>query len=261
MIRPRVYYALTQGAFGIYLPFIYVYLEQERQLNGRQIGILAAIAPLMTLLIAPVWASMADSSGSRLQTLRWAVAGAAASVLLIGLPNQFFSILILFVLYNFFQVAIIPLSDGILASAASRRKIPYGNLRLWGSFGFALTGIVFGQIGRRLGLNSLFSACALLFLLAVPVAWQMVQHEPPPPKRQAGSRRALIDDRAIIQFLVVAGLAAVGITAGYTFLYVFIGGLGASAGLIGAVSAVGALVEAPFMLWGGKLIRRHGAPT
>lgn len=259
LFRPRVYYALTLGAFGIYLPFIYVYLEQERHLNGRQIAALAAIPPLMTLVIAPIWCSLADSHGSRLQALRLAVIGTAASVLLVGLPGQFVLILLTIVLYNFFQAAVSPLGDGILASVASRRKIPYGNLRMWGSFGYAIGGILFGQIGHVWGLSSLFPSCALFLLLSLPVLWHMVSKEPPPPVKQSGSRLALLKDRTILQFLVIAGLGSTGISTGYLFLYIYLGDLGASPGLIGAVSAVGALIEVLFMYWGGKLIRRHSA--
>jgi PPP family 3-phenylpropionic acid transporter len=72
--------------------------------------------------------------------------------------------------------------------------------------------------------------------------------------------RTLLQDRPLALILLIAGVAATGITVGYLFLFVFLDALGASAGLIGAVSAVGALVEVPFMLWGGRLIQRRGAP-
>jgi PPP family 3-phenylpropionic acid transporter len=64
----------------------------------------------------------------------------------------------------------------------------------------------------------------------------------------------------LVLFLLVAGLAATSITAGYQFLYVFLYSLGADPSLIGIVSALGALAEVPFMLWGGRLIQKHGAP-
>jgi predicted MFS family arabinose efflux permease len=106
----------------------------------------------------------------------------------------------------------------------------------------------------------MFPIYALLMLLALPVAWQMVPDEPPPPIGGSGSALNLLRDRSIALFLLVAVLAATGITAGYVFLYVFLSSLGASPGLLGAISAAGALVEVPMMLWGGRLIRKRGAP-
>ncbi len=258
--RARLFYLLTQGAFGIYLPFINVFFEHQRGLSGREIGILAAVAPLMTLLIAPVWGHAADARGSRLQVLRWALAGTAGTVLLIGLPTLFWPILLSVTLFTLFQVAIIPLSDGVIATAAAGRGVSYGSLRLWGSVGFALTGVLFGQAGRWLGLQAMFPCYALLILLALPAAWRMVPGEPPRPAGKRGRLLELLRDRPLASFLLVAGLAATGISAGYIFLYVFLAQLGASAGLMGAVSAVGALAEVPFMLWGGRLIKKHGAP-
>ena len=163
------------------------------------------------------------------------------------------------VLFTLFQVAIIPLGDSLIAAAATRRAIPYGELRLWGSIGFALSGLIYGQVGRSLGLQSLFPGYALLMALALPVAWQMVKREPPPARTAMDRPLALLKNRTLALFLLVAALAAIGISGGYLFLYVFLGTLGAGAGLIGAVSAVGALTEVPFMIWGGSLIKRWGA--
>jgi len=61
-------------------------------------------------------------------------------------------------------------------------------------------------------------------------------------------------------FLVVAGLAGTGISAGYLFLYVFLGSLGAGPGLMGTISAMGALAEVPLMLSAGRLTEKWGAP-
>jgi len=259
-LRVRLYYLLIQGALGAYLPFINVFFA-ERGLSGRQIGVLAAVSPVMTLLVAPVWGSAADRSGSRLAVLRWVLAGTAGSVLLLGVPSSFWLLLGAMALFMVFQVAIIPLGDAVVAAAAAEQNASYGSLRLWGSIGFALGGLGMGQIESRFGLQAIFPLYALLTALALPVMWRMVPHE---PAEMAGSRPgkalSLLHDRPITLILIVAGVAATGITTGYLFLFVFLDSLGAGAGLIGAVSAVGAVVEAPFMLWGGRLIQKHGAP-
>ena len=259
--RVRLYYLLTNGALGIYLPFINVFFESERGLSGWQMGVLAAVGPTLALLAAPAWGAAADVSGSRLAVLRWALVGTAAGALLIGLPALFVPLLLAVGFFSLFQVAIIPLGDGVITAAAAERGVAYGGLRLWGSIGFALAGLIFGQLVHRLGLGSIFPGVALLMLLALPVMWRMVPHEPPPPKKEKGSQwLALLRDRPLALFLLVVGLAAIGITVGYIFLYVFLGSLGAGGGLMGLVSAVGSLVEVPFMFWSGRLIRKRGAP-
>jgi PPP family 3-phenylpropionic acid transporter len=259
-LRVRLYYLLIQGAFGAYLPFINLFLA-ERGLSGREIGVLAAVSPIMTLLVAPAWGSAADRGGSRLGVLRWVLAGTAGSVLLLGAPRTFWLLLPAMGLFMLFQVAIIPLGDAAVAAAAAEQDTSYGRLRLWGSIGFALGGLGMGQLASRFGLGAIFPLYALLTALALPVMWRMVPREPP---ATAGSRPAgtwtLLQDRPLTLILIIAGVAATGITAGYLFLFVFLDSLGARAGLIGAVSAVGALVEVPFMLWGGRVIQRRGAP-
>lgn len=259
MNRIRFFYLLTQGALGIYLPFINVYLEQELGLSGRQIGVLAAVSPVMTLLVGPVWGMAADTRGSRLQVLRLAIGGAAGGILVVALPESFDLLVPAMLLFALFQVAIIPLGDSLIAAAAEQKEVHYGELRLWGSVGYALGGLIYGQVASWLGLRSLFPGYALLMAVALPVAWQMVKREPPPTGPEMDRPLALLKNRTLVLFLVVAGLAAIGIAGGYLFLYVFLGTLGAGAGLMGAVSAVGALAEIPFMIWGGRLIEQRGA--
>jgi PPP family 3-phenylpropionic acid transporter len=259
-LRVRLYYVLIQGAFGAYLPFINVHFA-ERGLSGREIGVLAAVPPIMTLLVAPAWGAAADRSGSRLRVLRWVLAGTAGGVLLLGAPRTFWLLLPAMGLFMLFQVAIIPLGDAVVAAAAAEKDTPYGLLRLWGSVGFALGGLLMGQLESRFGLGAIFPLYALLTAAALPLMWRMV---PPEVGGVTGTRpsgvRTLLQDRPLALILLIAGVAATGITVGYLFLFVFLDALGASAGLIGAVSAVGALVEVPFMLWGGRLIQRRGAP-
>lgn len=255
--RIRFFYLLTQGAFGIYMPFINVYFGVGRGLSGREIGWLFAVAPLMTLLVAPVWGSAADAQHSRLRTLRWALAGTAGTILLVGQVESFWQILLAVSLFAAFQVAIIPLGDGVVAACAAAQKVSFGSLRLWGSVGFAAGGLLFGQFERWFGLGAIFPIYAILIALAVPAAWQMVPREPL-THRQQDRTLALLKDYPLTRFLIVAGIAATGITAGYIFLYVFLAELGASAGLMGSVSAIGALTEVPAMLWGGRMIRRNG---
>ena len=260
MARCRLYFLLAQAALGVYVPFINLHLEHELGLGGVQIGVLAAVSPLMALLVAPIWGAAADARGSRLKMLRWAVGGASVTVLVLWLPDAFLPMLLAMALFQVFQAAIIPLGDGVIAQAAAGKAIDYGRLRLWGSIGFALGGLLFGQLGDRFGSVIIFPVFAFLGLLALPVMWRMVPDEPPPPSGPGGRTGALLRNRPLVRFLVVAGLASVGITSGYFILYIYLRKLGASPGLMGAVSTIGALTEIPTMLLSGPLIRKRGAP-
>ena len=257
--RVRLFYWLTKGALGIWYPFLNVYYEQQLHLTGREIGVLAAISPLMSLLIAPVWGNAADARGSRLALLRWALAGAAGAVVLMSLPHLFLPLLITVIIFYLFHVSIIPLSDGVVAGAAAEKGVPYGDLRLWGSLGFAFWGVLYGQLVGMLGPKAIFYFYAGLTLVALPVGWRMVAHEAP-PKAKRGQVFELLRDKPLARFMVVVGLAALGMQVGYVFVYVHLAKLGASGALIGAISAVGGLAEVPSMWVAGRLMRKYKAP-
>jgi len=270
--RARLFYLSTLGALGIVWPFINVFYESVHKLSGRQIGILAALPPIATLLISPIWGSLADSLAVRqkqaaeesvhLRILRWVILGAAVCAWIVGQSTTFWTLLISVAVFNMMQSAVMPLGDGMVATVAAKRNVPYGNLRLWGSIGFAISSLAFGQIVSQfdLGLEIMFPAFACVLLLAIPAARKMVPYQAPVKGEEQGKALDLLRDKPLLLFLLIAGLAATGVSTGYVFLYVFLGSLGASSGLMGTVSAVGALVEVPCMLWGSKLIQKRGAP-
>jgi hypothetical protein len=136
MNRIRFFYLLTQGALGIYLPFINVYLEQEVGLSGRQIGAGGRLAGDDAAGGADLGAA-ADARGSRLQVLRLAIGGAAGAILLLAVPESFWLLVPAMILFTALSGGDHPAGDGLIAAAAARQEVHYGELRLWGSIGFA----------------------------------------------------------------------------------------------------------------------------
>ena len=259
--RIRLFFLLYQAGLGIYYTFFVVYLEQERGLGGLEIGALLAISPLMTLLVTPLWGRVADARGSRQTMLRWALMGAALGALFVAFPRDFWPLLVAVAFFMLFQVAVVPLSDGLVATAAHQRRVPYGKLRWWGSIGLAFGSMFFGLVLNVSGLGSLFYFFAGLMFLAMLAAWRMVSDEPPAvASAGSGHIRELLRDGPLARFLLVAGLGAVGMAMTYSYVYLHLAQLGASGGLIGAISALGALAEALSMHQGDRLMQRWGAP-
>ena len=58
------------GAGGIYLPFTNIYFV-HLGLNGREIGLLAALQPLMTLTVAPALAGWPTGAAGACAFWRW----------------------------------------------------------------------------------------------------------------------------------------------------------------------------------------------
>ncbi len=59
---PFTFYLLFYAAASFSMPFIILYF-QELGFSGAQIGLLAGMAPLITVFGAPIWTGLADSKG------------------------------------------------------------------------------------------------------------------------------------------------------------------------------------------------------
>ena len=55
--------------FGLSLPYLALYLRENANLDGAQIGAVFAVMPAVGILTQPIWGVLADRSGLRARTL------------------------------------------------------------------------------------------------------------------------------------------------------------------------------------------------
>src|SRR5690349_10945404 len=86
--RGSIYYLAYWAAIGIFVPFTNVYFV-NLGLSGREIGLLSALLPLLTLTAAPALAGLADRRGWRVRTLALSLAGTGIALILLSFPRSF----------------------------------------------------------------------------------------------------------------------------------------------------------------------------
>ena len=59
----------TMGGLGSFFPFFSMYLLENGQLSGSQIGMVLALLPTVGLASQPFWGQIADRTGSRTRVL------------------------------------------------------------------------------------------------------------------------------------------------------------------------------------------------
>ena len=85
--RGALFYLAHFAAFGVMIPFMNVYFA-EMGLNGRQIGLLAALFPAMTLFLSPGIAAFADRHRKRVVILTLSSLATIFVVFLFGLRQS-----------------------------------------------------------------------------------------------------------------------------------------------------------------------------
>jgi PPP family 3-phenylpropionic acid transporter len=252
---PSAFYFAFFGAMSFLMPFLALYYQQAG-FSGTQIGMLTGIAPLITLVGAPFWTGVADSTRRHKTILILAIVAVIIAVLFMPHFSVFYPLFALVVLYAFFGAPIISLADSATMSMLGEKKADYGRIRLWGAVGWGLIAPVAGAVVERFGLNWPFygyaigMGAALLVGLALhfPVEKTTVQF--------SAGIRSLFSSRRWIFFLLMALLGGIGMAAINSYLFVYMESIGLSKTLMGLALTVSTLSEIPVMFFAGRFLKR-----
>lgn len=252
LLLARLYYFFFFGAVGCYFPYANLYFEHVG-LSGQAIGVLSALGSVVLLTAGPVWGAVGDRFRIHRYLLPLATLGASLPMLLMPEFHQFAPLAGLVLSWAFFSTAINPLIDSAVLDLVVDTGQSYGSIRVWGSIGFTLVTGVVGYVIRVVGLPWLFYCYAACMGLATLAAL------PLPARRQTWqtsfgvSVRQLLQQRALVLFLVSAFLCSAAFTAFNAFFALHLVALGGDTAWVGAAGALGALAEMPVLFYSRQL--------
>jgi PPP family 3-phenylpropionic acid transporter len=140
---------------------------------------------------------------------------------------------------------------------AQRHHLNYGGMRLWGSFGFAVSAVVFGALWQVFGFEPMFVVAALFYLPLIWIAGKL--EEGPVITREKRMPVSLIFRNSGTMLLLFATfLSGVSNSLFMTFGGIYARSLGGGNLLIGLMIAFGALAELPMMFYSNRISNRLG---
>lgn len=241
-------------AIGAFLPYINLYYERMG-LSGVQIGSLAAITVLVGSLAALFLGGMADAFTWQNRILSIALFLCPISVFLLSNATSIQALIIILVLYAFFNSPIIPILDSSALEAAKTYRGNYGNLRLWGTIGWSISTLLVGMLIENFEIRWLFYSYIVFmfftFVLSLRHSTSMSQVKV--PVRQELSQ--LLRPHFFIFLLSILLLA---VTSGgfHSFFSIYLDGINTSEGMIGLAWTLASLSEIPVMLGAGLIIQK-----
>ena len=257
MVFPSAFYFLYYGAFSILLPYLAIFYKGQG-LTGGQIGLLAAISPIISFFGAPLWTGAADASHSHKLVTMVSILGVVAICFIIPGIASFGGLLLVISLFAFFGAPAASLVDSAVLTMLGDRKERYGRIRLWGTIGYGVIAPFAGTLIGRLGLKWAFWGYAILMLGGFLIITQI-------PFRQSRSNgsfrsgmRVLFANRPWMLFLVMVFIAGIGNATINNYLFVYMQSLGASNTLMGFALTASTLSEIPAMFFSDRLLRRFG---
>lgn len=249
-----LYYLFTFLRAGSFNPFIFVYFT-ELGLNGQQIGLLATVMPLSMLLLATPISTLADRRGWRVRIVQVALIGLGVVIFLLRFPTTFGALALLILPLAVFTTPTMSISDGLIARMARRYHLNYGGMRLWGSFGFAISALISGGIWQRLGFKPMFLVSSMLCL---PLIWTTGKLEEGPTIEKDGRKPVgeLLRDTGLVMLLLATFLAGISNSLSMTFEGVYVRSIGGGNFLIGMMIAFAAFSELPAMFYSQRIAQR-----
>ncbi|MCG2787187.1 MAG: MFS transporter [Anaerolineae bacterium] len=252
---PSAFYFMFFGALSFMMPFLALFY-QNAGFSGTQIGLLTGIAPLITLVGAPFWTGIADSTRRHKAIMIIATTAVITTALLMSRSSEFYSLFGLVVLFSFFGAPIVSLADSATMSMLGESKHRYGQIRLWGSVGWGLIAPLAGAVVQQLGLDWPFYGYAIgmsgALLLALGLHFPAQQTSTP---FKAGMK-SLLSSKNWMFFLLMVLLAGIGMATINSYLFVYMEAMGLSKTLMGLALTISTLSEIPVMFFASRFLKR-----
>eukprot|EP00534_Pseudo-nitzschia_fraudulenta_P010795 CAMPEP_0201203312 /NCGR_PEP_ID=MMETSP0851-20130426/166798_1 /ASSEMBLY_ACC=CAM_ASM_000631 /TAXON_ID=183588 /ORGANISM="Pseudo-nitzschia fraudulenta, Strain WWA7" /LENGTH=595 /DNA_ID=CAMNT_0047491279 /DNA_START=89 /DNA_END=1876 /DNA_ORIENTATION=+ len=136
LILIRIMFFAYYASLGSLLPYLPVYYHSLGH-GGQIIGMLGAIKPFTTFLVAPLWGIISDQTGSPFTVLYFTFLVSLVGQLAVSWRHDSLWIMFMVFITAFFNAPVKSLIDSMVMSNIKNGKL-YGRLRLWGQLGFGV---------------------------------------------------------------------------------------------------------------------------
>lgn len=255
--RATLFGAALYLLVGANLPYLPVWMEQARGLNGREISAIIAVATLIRIFAGPMIAAEAERRGLR------AVLGALSLVTLLAYVALFpsGSILLAVVLLVVTYIAwgaLAPLTEGLLIANTQDGRPDYGVARALASASFIISSLGVGALIRAFGPEpALWVMIGAAFIMCL--ASLVLSADAPVTPKRSGFLQTLREGFGLYRNrrLLLLALGVSLIQAAHAYYYnlgsnVWVG-QGIDASHIGALWSVGVAAEVLLLLVSGWL--------
>jgi oligosaccharide:H+ symporter len=259
--KVKLLYLFIYMGFATWRVFYNVYLDTNG-FTGAEIGIINALLQGSIIFIVPVWGFLADKKGIR-PSLRIALFMSAMLILFLGKVLDFYAVLAYMFLLTLFHHPLGPLTDALSVQLGKSdpKRFNYGNLRLWGSLGWAISSVTAGYLFNYIRLERIFPITALFFLIAIGFLGIPLFRKPVNvfrPEFTPIRINDILSNRPLFGFIVLLIIYGVVCSPVNAYLNLYFTELGADNSQVGLAYTIQSLSELPFFLIGNFLVKKFG---
>lgn len=228
---------------------------QEKGLSASEIGWLMAIGPFTALFSQPFWGYMSDKYKTVKRMVMICSGGLIFMSFFLFQADSFWMLLFIAAIFFSFQSPIGALGDSLSQKTAVLHHVQFGQIRMWGSVGFALTSLLGGFILGQLGLGYLF----YLFLTYAIITFVVIQKisDVTASAKIINIKEAakIVSRPSFLWFLLIIMLVTITHRANDMFIGLYVTELGGTESQIGLAWFMGVASEAMIFMFSAYWIR------
>jgi len=260
----KTMYFLVYAASAAWSTFFFVYLKNDCHLSGFQVGLLAAVQQINSIIFLPLWGMIADRYGKKKTFL---LLLGLSFVLLQGfmLKGNFLFYLLFIIIFSAINnpLALLIDSFAIDESHHTAKQVSYGQMRLWASTGWALSSVLTGILVRPQSMIYIFPIASALFAIAwlMHLVWYKQQNSNITTATPSFKtvKALLTEQPRLLWFLLFVLVFQIFNSPTLMFINMYYNEIGGTMSQIGIAFAVQSVFELPFFFWGHKLILKYGS--
>ncbi|MCQ2607688.1 MAG: MFS transporter [Bacteroidales bacterium] len=275
----KLLYFLLYVGMAAWSTQFYAFLERDRALTGVQIGFIAAVQQVNNLIVLPIWGMICDRYGKRRIFL---VLLAIAALLIEGFlyTGSFWFYLGFIILFTSLYNPLAALVDTFALEKNNQSVVhsSYGAMRLWASFGWAVSSFGTGFLIKQLGLSFgvIFPVTTIFFVLSWIVAFFSISKKHEVKTSKSPSFRTLfellLNNKKLLLFFLFCFVYYIFNAPILNMINIYYSeicakyypelsevDLNARIGfIVGLAFALQSFCELPFMLYANKIVERFG---
>lgn len=252
-----VYFLIFFG-FGGLFPLLSVYLREIEGLSGAEIGVIISIGPIIMIFAQPLWGMVSDYTQKPREILSMTMV-ITGGIALLYLPfSNYMTFVFIAALVAVFQGSIVPISDSITLNYVQEKGRNYGDIRLWGAAGFAISVLLVGSLSDMFGLTIIFYVFAVSLWVCAYFTRKMPKEGRLPKVQLRRGIAQLFYNKKFVLFMLTTFFVFGPIFANNFYFGLLIQDAGGTLTGVGIAFLLAAGSEIPFMKWVGYWIQRAG---
>ncbi len=248
----NIYFFTYFFAVGTLLPWIPIYLSEIALLSNDKIGLILSIISLVSIIFQPIWGIVNDKLHLDKQIVYLGIIMVNIFVVLIFLSTNFYIIALFTFLFGLFSCGIGPIQDSLTVIYTKKYCFKYGDVRIWGSIGYAVATVISGYFIKNYGYDSILMLASLFFLVSFFAFIRIKQVKNPLINKNIKQQINLfkvLKNKVFIIFLIFASLSIGVLSAMGNFTALRLMELGGSTTQIGFITALTVFMEIITMLY------------